>query len=199
MALIEEFLGEIDRLWTRQGTGKIEFNVIGSGALMLQTDYERRTKDGDVLEIRPIEKNVRQALMALAGRGSDLSARLRIYLDIVPGSLPFLPHPPLFHRVKALEKLRYFDVKVLDVVDVAVSKLQRFTANDRNDIREMITRDLISHARLVERFRIAMDRFEMDARAEDLPKYVQNLHSIEQTYFNAPTTHIDLPYWFPED
>jgi hypothetical protein len=39
---------------------------------------------------------------------------------------------------------------------------------------------LIDHARLVERFRSAVDVFSGDARAEDLPAYVKNLNRIER-------------------
>jgi len=199
MALIEEFLSEIDRRWKPAGPTKIKLDVIGSGALMLQTNYARRTKDSDVLETRILEeKNIRDALMALAGKGSDLHKHYGIYLDIVQSSLPFLPHSPLFHSIKTLEKLRHFEIRALDIADVVVSKLHRFNANDRSDIREMIQQNRISHQRLIERFRLAVDQFEMDARAEDLPKYIENLHAVEQTYFNVPKTPIELPGWLGE-
>ena len=50
MALIKEFLTEIDAKWKPIGGEPILLQVIGSAALMLQCDYERGTKDGDVLE-----------------------------------------------------------------------------------------------------------------------------------------------------
>lgn len=50
MSDVKGFFQEIDRLWTPMGTEKIPLRVIGSGALLMQTDYVRGTKDGDVLE-----------------------------------------------------------------------------------------------------------------------------------------------------
>jgi hypothetical protein len=40
--------------------------------------------------------------------------------------------------------------------------------------------DRLPHDRLVSRFRAAMKGFEMDARAEALPRYIGNLHRVER-------------------
>jgi hypothetical protein len=84
---------------------------------------------------------------------------------------------------------------VLDVVDVVVSKLKRFNANDQSDIDAMIERGLVPHDRLIDRFRAAVDEFMGDARAEDLPKYVANLHRVERDMLVVPETEIELPSW----
>lgn len=48
MASISDFLEEIDRRWVAAAeVGKIRLRIIGSSALMLQTGYERGTKDSD--------------------------------------------------------------------------------------------------------------------------------------------------------
>jgi hypothetical protein len=57
-----------------------------------------------------------------------------------------------------LERLHWL---ALDVVDVAVSKLKRFHANDQADIGAMIARGLVSHERLVERFRVEETEIEL--------------------------------------
>jgi hypothetical protein len=49
--------------------------------------------------------------------------------------------------------------------------------------------------RLVERFRAAVDAFSGDARAEDLPRYVRNLHRVERDFLLVPETEIELPDW----
>lgn len=46
MKLIREFLSEIDAHWKPIGAVPIRLRIIGSAALMLQTDYQRGTKDG---------------------------------------------------------------------------------------------------------------------------------------------------------
>ena len=91
--------------------------------------------------------------------------------------------------------LEHFDVQVLDVVDVVVSKLKRFHANDRADVSTMIERDLVDHALLVQRFEAAVDVWKDGAGAEDLPRYVANLHVVERDSFLVPESEIDLPAW----
>jgi hypothetical protein len=58
-------------------------------------------------------------------------------------AIPFLPQVPLWHSMPKLSaSLRHFEVEVLDVVDVIVSKLKRFNANDVSDIEAMVDRDI---------------------------------------------------------
>jgi hypothetical protein len=59
----------------------------------------------------------------------------------------------------------------------------------------MIDRNLVLPARLVSRFRAAVDLFSGDARAEDLPRYVRNLHRVERDMLGVPETEIELPDW----
>lgn len=84
---------------------------------------------------------------------------------------------------------------MLDVVDVVVSKLKRFHANDQSDIDAMIQRDLVPHARLIDQFRTAVDAFIGDSREADLPKYIDNLHRVERDMLGVPETEFELPSW----
>lgn len=193
MTPIEALLRELDEAWPpRPRTG---LRIIGSTALMLQAEYERGTKDGDVLEAADLSSDAKASLIELAGPNTEMHARCKIYIDIVGNGLPFLPRAPAWHPVTLVPPLAHLDVHVLDVVDVVVTKLKRFSANDRWDIEAMIDLDLVPHDRLVERFRSAVDAFAADARAEDLPRYVRNLHQIERDSYLAPETLIDLPSW----
>ncbi|MFC1679416.1 DUF6036 family nucleotidyltransferase [Elusimicrobiota bacterium] len=196
MALIERFISEIDSLWGREDPRRLDFDIIGSCALMLQAEYQRVTKDSDVLETRQMDGVVRKRLIDLAGWGSRLHKRHGIYLDIVQGSLPFLPQRPIFHPIAPLADLRSISARALDVVDVVVSKLKRFSANDRADIGAMVDRGSVPHAVLLERFRLAMDGFEVDARAQDFPKCIDNLHVVERDHLGVSETAIELPDWF---
>jgi hypothetical protein len=196
MTPIEFFLKEIDELWVSSGADKITLRVIGSTALMMQTGYNRGTKDRDVLEADALAGDVGKRLLELAGQGSRLHQKYRVYLDIVPRGLPFLPRRPEFHPAVALNQLLgHFQVEMLGVVDTVVSKLKRFNANDINDIEAMVAMDLVQHADLINRFRSAVDLFAGDARAEDLPKYVRNLHRVERDFLLVPETRIELPSW----
>ena len=92
-----------------------------------------------------------------------------------------------------LGQFQHFHLYTLDVVDVVVSKLARYNANDVQDIDAMITLGLVPHHRLIERFRAAVDGYEMDARAERLPRYIARLHEIERDNFGLGPTEIDIP------
>lgn len=196
MSRISDFLTDIDRRWTEPTPVKMRLPIIGSAALMLQADYERGTKDSDVLETAELAGTTGERLVRLAGKGSDLHRRWRMYLEIVAAALPFLPQSPAWLDVPDLNaELRNFSVAVLDVVDVVVSKLKRFNPNDASDIAAMIDRDLVPHDNLILRFKSAVESYSMDARADDLPAYVDNLNRIERDQFGLPPTDIDLPAW----
>lgn len=196
MTPIERFLKEIDEGWAGPGGDKIPLRVIGSTALMMQTGYDRGTKDRDVLEADSLSGGVGERLLELAGQGSRLHQKHRVYLDIVPRGLPFLPRRPEFHPSAALNNLLdHFQIEALSIIDTVVSKLKRFNANDINDIEAMVSRDLVQHAELIHRFRSAVDVFAGDARAEDLPTYVRNLHRVERDFLLVPETRIELPSW----
>lgn len=192
---IEQFFVELDGLWGG-ATPRLAINVIGSTALMLQTSYLRGTKDTDVLGVMPVEGGIKEKLRALAGAGSPLEASYHFYLDIVAAGLPFLPHPPQFLSLEPLNsRLGSFQVSVLAVIDVVVSKLKRFNTRDKDDVRAMIDMELVDHEELLERFRSAVDRFSFDARADDLPAIVKNLHWVERECYSARPTRIELPSW----
>jgi hypothetical protein len=77
-------------------------------------------------------------LLQLAGKDSKLHARHRVYIDIVANGIPFLPRIPQYYLVDALASLHHFEIAVLNVTDVVVSKLKRFSANDQSDIEAVI-------------------------------------------------------------
>lgn len=196
MKIIEEFLLEIDHRWKPEVPHTIPLKIIGSAALLLQVDYDRGTKDSDVLETSDITPSIKEKLLALAGKGSLLSKSYRVYLDVVASGIPFLPHDANYHKIGNINRrLKHFEIEALDVTDVIVTKLKRFNANDVSDVSAMVAGGWIKHAALVDRFRRAIDGFSMDARAGDLPHYVKNLHTVERDYFRVPPSEIELPDW----
>jgi hypothetical protein len=163
---------------------------------MLQSDYTRGTKDSDVIETEALDKATQQALRILAGVDTPIHRRHRLYIDIVRSGFPFLPQLPKWHPLDELsESLRHFDVTVLDVVDVVVSKLKRFNQDDRSDIEAMVERELVEHGLLLERFQRAVDWFAMDARAHQLNRYARNLNEVERDILGVDETEIELPGW----
>lgn len=195
MSLLEDFFLELDERWPLEGQ-KVSLPIIGSAALMLQVNYQRVTKDADVLEVQGLTEVVRSTLLGLAGKGTPIHARYRIYLEIVRNGLPFLPQVPAWSAVDALNiRLRRLELNVLDVTDIIVSKLKRFNANDVQDIEAMVERGLVDHERLIRRFREAVAYYQFDARAEELPTYVTNLHVVERDFLGVDETEIELPEW----
>lgn len=197
MSFIDEFFKDIDACWPLPTKGeKIHLRIIGSTALMLQTDYRRGTKDSDVLETTELTGDTKDHLLALAGSGTPLYVRHRLYIEIVQQALPFLPQIARYHSLTELNaSLRHFEIEVLDIVDVVVSKLKRYNTNDVSDIEAMVDMGLVPHEQLVSRFRAAVDIYSYDARAEDLPKYVENLHRVERDSLGVSETEIELPDW----
>lgn len=189
---VEDFLAALDGAWGAAGYPRFEVRIIGAGALILQTDYGRGTKDADVLETSELDAETRSRLLAVGGPETPLSRKHGVYIDIVANGIPFLPHPPKFHARHA----EHLDLGVLDVVDVVVAKLKRFSANDQSDILAMIERDLVSHETLVARFESAKDGFSCDARAEEeLPRYLRNLNAVERDMLGVDESDVELPPW----
>ena len=65
--LVIEWFEDLDARWDRPTPEKIRLKIIGSSALMLQTSYERGTKDSDVLEL-----TVKQRKPAAKLNGKDI-------------------------------------------------------------------------------------------------------------------------------
>ncbi len=196
MRPLELFLQEIDAAWEPLHHDKQVLHIIGCGALLLQTDYQRGTKDSDVLEAADLDTATKSSLLALAGKNTELHTRHRLFLEIVGQGLPFLAQKPVWHTRPELDaRLRHFSIRVLDVVDVVVSKLARFHSDDRADIQAMIARSLVPHDALLARFEAAKDIRQDTGYADDLPKYVANLNRVERDYLGVDESEIELPSW----
>jgi hypothetical protein len=194
VSLIDDFFQDLDRGWTPIGSERIRLPVIGATALLLETDYERRTKDSDILETAEIDQGIRSQLLSLAGQGSKIHRRHQMYLEVVASGLPFLPpRPNWVPAIGLTSRLVHFQIEALHVVDVVVSKLKRFHANDQHDIQAMINLGRVEHEVLLDRFLSAMEIYSLDARAdEDLPRCVRNFHQIERDFFLMDETPFDL-------
>lgn len=194
MVAIEAFLREIDAGWQQAGP-RIRLRIIGSTALMLQTSYDRGTKDSDVLETDEVTDAVAARLLRVAGPDSAIHKRRAIYVDIVRRGVPFRRQSPAYHRLEQLSaSLAHFDVEVMSIVDVVVGKLARFNANDRSDIDAMVGRGLVAHTDVVRCFRDALD-FKMDLTCDEFGRYVRHLHVVERDMLAVPESEIEEPEW----
>lgn len=199
MTPISELIEAIDAAWMPLAKGKQPLHIIDSTALMLQTNHARGTKDSDILESLQLDKPTQAQLISLGGKGSDLHKRHRMYVEIVGSGLPMLPPSPKWVTATVLNKqLSHFSLELLDPTDVVVSKLKRFHADDRRDIDAMIEGGHVHHEHLLERFKLAVDSYSMDARARELPKCVQHLNVVERDMFDVPESDIELPSWIDQ-
>lgn len=196
MKLVRDFFLAIDAARRHSSEPRIDLRVIGSAALMLQTKHVRGTKDADVIETATLDQASKANLLGLAGKGSTLHARHRMYLEVVPSSFPLLPQQPRWIEAAEINHdLVTMRIEVLGIADVLVSKLKPFRPNDRIDIEAMIDGGHVDHDDLIERFKLAMDAFLMDARAQDLHEVVRNLHQVERDLFDVAESEIELPPW----
>jgi hypothetical protein len=199
MPQVEDFLRDLDRRWAPPLPAPLTLRVLGSTALLLQTDYVRGTKDGDVLETPEITPVVSAALLRLGGKETELHVRHRMYLEILAAAFPFLPDAPGWRAVSFDPPLSRLRVEALDVTDVCVAKLARFHRTDRDDIAAMVERGLVGPERLVERFRSAAERWHFDARGDDLPRIIRNLHQVQRDELGVEESEIELPAWLSPD
>jgi len=191
----EDFFAELDDAWGERVSAPLHLRIIGASALSLQTDYDRGTKDSDVLETKDIPDDTKSRLLELGGPGTPVAKRHRVYVHFVVEALPLLPQAPLFHRLRFEKALGYLELHALDVVDVVVSKLKRFEPRDIADIDAMIERGLVRHDALIERFRAAIDWCSLGAYADDIPAHIEHLHQIERDSFVMPESAIEVPSW----
>jgi hypothetical protein len=89
VSAISGLLEDVDLLWQPTRGGTVELHVIGASALLLQSDYDRATKDSDVLETAAIDPRTKAQLLSLAGVGTTLARRHRLYVATVAQGLPF--------------------------------------------------------------------------------------------------------------
>ena len=190
---VRSLLGDIRANWAR--TSSPTLDILGASALVLQQRHHRTTRDADVLRTTSLDGADEAHLLELAGPGRRLAVRHGIYVEILGNGVPFLPHEPDWRSLAFDDGHRAPSVRVLGAVDVAVSKLNRFHANDRSDIDHLIQSELVVHADFVRRFLDAVDVRSFDARADELPAIVRRFHTVERDMFGCPPTDVELPGW----
>ena len=146
---ILRFLKAIDEALegrTKEGD-RLDLYLIGKAALILFHDVgsgSARTQDVDVVQISQAREPLLQLALELFGVGTQAVATHGLYLEAVHSGLP--PMPGAFRsRSRPFEEENYRVLRVhqLDVHDLAVSKLRRFAAKDRQDIRELCDKGLL--------------------------------------------------------
>jgi hypothetical protein len=121
------FLKELDAM----ASGVVDFQCLGGFVVTQLYGLKRPTADVDVFSIAPVEQ--RKDFVEKGGKGSHLHEKHKVYLDYVGvASIPYEYESRLTEMYPgAYKHIRLF---ALDPYDIALSKLSRNIARDREDV-----------------------------------------------------------------
>ncbi len=128
----------------------VRLDCIGGFVVTQLYGLERPTGDLDVIQLAPREASDR--LMALALQGGPLHRKYRIFLDRVGvATVPENYEERLVEMVPGA--YRHLRLMALDPYDIALSKLERNSQKDRDDVRFLARIIPLDPAVLEERYR----------------------------------------------
>lgn len=126
----QSFLSDIDASLHED----VELHCLGGFVITVMYDLARPTADVDVIAITP--RSQIESLMSLAGQGSDLHRKHKVYLQLV-GVAPV----PESYEERLTEispgTFNHLRLLALDPYDLALSKLERNTQRDRDDVKHL--------------------------------------------------------------
>lgn len=76
-----------------------------------------------------------------------------------------------------------------------MSKLARWSSDDRDDVQAMIEGNYVAHNKLKARFQEVIEAYKFDGRADLLAKMAERFNQAERDWFLVSET----PFDFPED
>ena len=143
----------------------VELHCIGGFVITVLYDLARSTADVDVIAITPGSEI--ESLLSLAGQGSDLHRKHKVYLQLVGvATVPDSYEERLTEIAPgSFKHLRLF---ALDPYDLALSKLERNTQRDRDDVRHLARTVPFDIAILEERYQKELRPALGNSEREDL-------------------------------
>lgn len=157
----DRFLRSVDKALVQP----VDLHCLGGFAVSMLYSLPRPTADIDVLEIRPPDET--EHLLKLAGEGSALHAKHGVYLQKVTVN----NYPASYdERLKPIFAGIYTKVRLfgLDPYDLALSKLERNTARDRQDVGHLVHFVPLDPAVLRDRYMTDMRPYMGRPEREDL-------------------------------
>jgi hypothetical protein len=129
------FLEAIDaELLRHAGEGEtVDLYLIGRSALIVRFDLNLATRDVDIVHFHGSE--LERIAVQLFGKGTTNAERLGFYLEPVPQGLPPIPGGYCHHSEDIAGSWRVLRPKHPEPHDLAVTKLKRFHAKDRQDLQ----------------------------------------------------------------
>lgn len=155
------FLADVDRALD----SPVILTCIGGFAMAMLYGFSRPTVDIDCLEVVPVEQTPR--LQALAGEGTALHEKHGVYLQHV--TIVNVPENYSERLIgifpSAFRRLRLF---CLEAHDLALSKLERNSARDREDVRFLARVGPIDTSVLESRYRAELRPYLANVDRHDL-------------------------------
>lgn len=143
------FLKELDAVVSEE----VHFQCMGGFVVTQLYGLKRSTGDLDVLSIAPVEQ--RKELLEKGGHGSTLHKKHKLYLDYVGvASIPYEYESRLIEMYPGTYKhIRLF---ALDPYEIALSKLCRNIARDREDVLYLAKHIPFDLGLLQERYKVEL-------------------------------------------
>jgi hypothetical protein len=139
------FLKELDNALS----APVELHCLGGFVLAVLHGLPRPTDDLDYISVVP--RYASNELEQLAGRGSKLSRKYKVFLQNV-SAIPDVPESYEDRLAQLDFGLSKLSLRVLDPYDLALSKLTRNSPKDREDVKLLTARLNLSFKTLTERF-----------------------------------------------
>lgn len=133
----------------------VDLHCIGGFVVSQHYGLGRETADLDILSVIP--KQIGERLAEVAGRGSQLHKKHRVCIDYVRvANYPDSYESRLIRVFPAWRKIRLW---ALEAHDLALTKLERSSERDIQDIMYLAQAALIRPEMLLERFEIEMEPY----------------------------------------
>lgn len=155
------FLAALDTLVTHD----VQLHCCGGFVVTVLYGFTRTTADLDVLSIIPNQDQ--RDLVALAGQGSEIHKKHKIFLDLVT----IATHPDSYEsRLTEMfpDTFRHLRLLALDPYDLVLTKLTRNSDRDRADLEYLATAVPLDATALRQRYTSEMRAYVGVPEREDL-------------------------------
>jgi hypothetical protein len=126
----QSFLSDIDATLAED----VDLHCLGGFVITVLYNLARPTADVDVIAITP--RSAIESLMSLAGQGSDLNRKHKVYLQLV--GVVTVPDSYVERLTEIFPgRFKHLRLFALDPYDLALSKLERNAQRDRDDVRHL--------------------------------------------------------------
>lgn len=171
----KSFLNDLDA----QLTGPTEIHCFGGFVVAEQYGLIRATADIDVIESHGTTP---AALVALAGKGSDLHQKHKVYVDIV--TVADVPYEYESRLIPVFEnEFKNLRLKAFDRHDLVLAKLGRNIDRDRQDVEALTNGPGLDVELLKKRFDEEMEPYIGNPKRErlTLDLWIEIIKEIQET------------------